>query len=215
MLDSGSSVSLVESGTLIGMKDVVSVRYARSLRLVTASGDQLPILRHIRACVKLGEFNVMHDLVVVNSLVTPVILGIDFLQQNGLVLDFTCTPVMICKGPPNALQKAAFPADPVALAQVIPIFEEVHLNQAHLCMIQSQGELENDVVDECVIPNYKGPAEFDIPKCAVPQLESIVKEFKVIFCATPGKTSDAYHYIHTPVKVSPRCVPAHYRTEVM
>ena len=37
MLDSGSSVSLVESGTLIGMKDVVSVRCARSLRLVTAS----------------------------------------------------------------------------------------------------------------------------------------------------------------------------------
>ena len=91
---SGSSVSLMESGTLIGMKDVVSVRCARSLWLVTASGDQLPILRHIRAYVKLGEFNVMHDFVVLDSLVTPVILGIDFLQQNGLVLDFTCTPVM-------------------------------------------------------------------------------------------------------------------------
>ena len=69
------------------------------------------------------------------------------------------------------MQKAAVPADPVALAQVIPIFEEVHLNQAHLCMIQFQGELDNDVVDECAIPNYKGPAEFDIPECVVPQLE--------------------------------------------
>ena len=44
---------------------------------------------------------------------------------------------------------AGIAADHVALAQVIPIFEDVHLNQAHLCMIQSQGELENDVVDEC------------------------------------------------------------------
>ena len=104
---------------------------------------------------------------------------------------------MVHKGIRNAVQKAAAPADPVALAQVIPIFEEVHLNQAHLCMIQSQGELDTDVVDKCAIPNYKGPAEFAIPECAVPQLKSIVKEFKVIFCATPGKTSDAYHYIYT------------------
>ena len=85
-------------------------------------------------------------------------------------------------------------------------------------MIQSLGELDNDEVDECAIPNYKGPAEFDIPECAVPQLESIVKEFKVTFCATLGKTSDAYHYIHAsgnPVKVPLRHVPAHYCTEVM
>jgi len=38
------------------------------------------------------------------------------------------------------------------MAEVIPIFEDV---QAHLCMIQSQSELENDVVNECTIPNYK------------------------------------------------------------
>ena len=83
-----------------------------------------------------------------------------------------------------------------------------------------QGELDTDIVDECAIPNYKGPAEFDIPECAVLQLESIVKEFKVIFRATTGKTStsDAYHYIHTsgnPVRVSPRRVPACCRIEVM
>ena len=49
ILDSGSSVSLVKSGTVTGMKDVVSVRCARSLRLVTAS-------------------DVMHDFVIVDSL---------------------------------------------------------------------------------------------------------------------------------------------------
>jgi len=105
----------------------------------------------------------MHDFVVVDSLVTPVILGIDFLQQNGLVFDFTCMPVMVHMGHVTA----GIAADHVVLVQVIPIFEDVHLNQAHFCMIQSQGELENDVVDECTIPtcNYKGPTEFDIPKC--------------------------------------------------
>jgi len=57
----------------------------------------------------------MHDFVVVDSLVTPVILGIDFLQQNVLVLDFTSTPVMVHKGLPNAVQKAAFVANHVRL----------------------------------------------------------------------------------------------------
>ena len=60
----------------------------------------------------------MYDFVVADSfkLVTPIILGVDFLQQNGLVLDFTCTAVMAHKGLPNAVQKAAVP---VALTQVI------------------------------------------------------------------------------------------------
>jgi len=48
MLDSGFSVSLVQSITLTGLSDVVSVQCVRSLRLVTASGDQVPIHRHIR-----------------------------------------------------------------------------------------------------------------------------------------------------------------------
>ena len=52
------------------------------------------------------------------------ILGIDFLQQNGLVLDFTCMPVMVRKGHVTA----GIAADHVALAQVIPIFEDVHLS---------------------------------------------------------------------------------------
>jgi len=88
---------------------MVGVQCARSLWLVTASGDQLPIHRHIRTYVKPGEFNVMHDFVVVDSLVTPMILGIDFPQQNGLVLDFICTPVRIHKGLPNAELQTMLP----------------------------------------------------------------------------------------------------------
>ena len=68
------------------------------------------------------------------------------------------------------------------------------------------------------ISNYKGPTEFDTPKCGNPQLEGIVNDFKGIFCTTPGKTNDAYHYIYAssnPIRVPPRHVPAHYRTEVM
>ena len=34
----------------------------------------------------------MHDFVVVESLVTPMILGVDFLHENALVLDFKHQP---------------------------------------------------------------------------------------------------------------------------
>jgi len=68
MLDSGSAVSLVQCDVLLKMKNVLQVSEIKPLRLVTASGDQLPILQHIKTSVQLGEFNIVHDFVVVKSL---------------------------------------------------------------------------------------------------------------------------------------------------
>ena len=89
MLDSGSSISLVQRDVLSQAQNVVGVKATRSLQLVTASGEQLPIVGHIQALVKLGELKLLHDFVVVEYLVTPVIFGADFLHENALVLDFT------------------------------------------------------------------------------------------------------------------------------
>ena len=44
--------------------------------------------RQMTSLVVLGEFKLLHEFEVVESLVTPVILSVDFLQENGLVLDF-------------------------------------------------------------------------------------------------------------------------------
>ena len=55
MLDSGSSVSLVQCDVLQGAQNVVEVTAARPIQFVTASGDQLPILQHFKALVQLGE----------------------------------------------------------------------------------------------------------------------------------------------------------------
>ena len=55
----------------------------RPIQLVTESGDQLPILQHVKALVLLGELNVLHEFVVVKTLVAPVILGIDFYREMG------------------------------------------------------------------------------------------------------------------------------------
>jgi len=79
MLDSGSSISLVQRDVLSQAQDIVQVKATRSLQLVTASGEQLPIVGHIQAPVTLGELKFLHEFVVVESLVASVILGIDFL----------------------------------------------------------------------------------------------------------------------------------------
>ena len=65
------------------------------LQLVTASGESLPVLDHITVPVQLGPQEVQHDFVVVNNLVAPIILGLDFLQRHRLTLDFGSTPVSV------------------------------------------------------------------------------------------------------------------------
>ena len=83
MLDSGSSLSLVQRNVLLQANNVMQIQAPRPLQLVTASGEQLPIVEHIRAPIKVGELELMHDFVVVDSLVAPVTLEVDFLQGNG------------------------------------------------------------------------------------------------------------------------------------
>ena len=89
MLDSGSSVSLVQQNMLSKCQNTVQNNENQPIQLVTASGEQLPIVKHIKAPIQLGEHVFLHDFVVVKKLVAPVILGVDFLHGNGMVLDFS------------------------------------------------------------------------------------------------------------------------------
>ena len=96
MPDSGSSVSLVRKQMLSGITDFECFNSgAMHLKLVTASGAELPVLGHIRSSIRIGEIELLHTFAVVESLVASVILGIDFLHENGLVLDFTQAPVQV------------------------------------------------------------------------------------------------------------------------
>ena len=57
-----------------------------------AGGEELPI---VKAAVKLCGIEEVreHSFIVVEQLISQIILGVDFLQQQGLVLDFTTSPV--------------------------------------------------------------------------------------------------------------------------
>ena len=80
MLDSGSSVSLLRQEVVLGLKGITRRRPPQNLKLVTASGESLPIVDYVEASVVLGNTELKHYFVVVKDHITPVILGVDFLQ---------------------------------------------------------------------------------------------------------------------------------------
>ena len=57
MQDSGSSVSLIQHNVRLQAKDIVRVKARKPLQLITASGEQPPILEHIKVLIKLGELD--------------------------------------------------------------------------------------------------------------------------------------------------------------
>ena len=93
MLDSGSSISLIQEAFV--PRNVHQIQPKPCLQLVTASGEILKIVDHISTLVQLNEVEFSHNLVVVKQLIAADILGIDFLQKNCLVLDFSTTPIEV------------------------------------------------------------------------------------------------------------------------
>ena len=163
--------------------------------------------------VQVGQLSVEHPLVVVDSLISPVILGMDFLQQHDLVLDFASSPISVTTRhtPPNSHGQ---------LQDIQPIVEEVQKAKAKICAVdgESSSELTEEVVDDCAIPRFStttGP-DYDMLQCSTDSLSRLLNEYQELFRTSPGCTTAAEHFIPTsgtPVKIPPHRVPANYRVE--
>ena len=220
MLDSGSSVSLVKHELLGKIQDTVQIpsELKKQLQLVTASGEPLPICGHIQAPVSLGELHLSHDVLVVKSLVAPVILGTDFLKQHRLVLDFTRMPVQIQISKEQYKGNTSLKDQKEPTCDIQPIFEATQSNQTKFYAATVTNDPTVDMVEECAIPRFDGPVNFEFPKCSQSTFDVVIAEFKDLFQMRPGMTNDAHHYISTtgpPVRVPPRCIPVHYREEIL
>ena len=216
MLDSGSSVSLIREDVLSQLSEVCSAP-PRELRLVTAAGEAITVAGYVSVPVQLGQVRVMHPFVVVKSLIAGVILGIDFLQQHGLVLDFAHSPIKVlphCPENENCHENAiCVPPDMQGIAK------EATKARDELGAIMSIGESPEDVVNDCAIPRLdKTKAiSFESPSCSSVDVTSLMNEFKELFQTTPGTTTVTQHFIPTlgpPVKIPPRRVPANYQKAV-
>ena len=217
MLDSGSSVSLLRQELVSRLKGITRQQPPQKLKLVTASGEALPIVDYVEATVVLGNAEMKHHFVVVKDLITPVIVGVDFLQDKGLILDFTTTPVTVTpagkkRSNENRKQKSCY--IPLELA---PIWEAEKQRRIKFCAALSVVDDNKEDIEGCAIPIFDDRANFEFPEFIKPCFNSTVHEFKDLFIKTPGTTNITCHKITTngpPVRVPPRRIPAHYRTEV-
>jgi len=74
-----------------------------------------------------------------------------------------------------------------------------------------------DGTTDCAIPDYGAPKGLDLPDCQTSEFSTVISEYQDLFSTTPSHTSLACHHIPTqgpPLRVPPRRVPAHYRSEV-
>ena len=168
------------------------------------------------APVRVGQQSVSHEFVAVNNIVTPAILGVDFLQRHKLVLDFATSPVSItnsARRPPSKPEENGY--EPVMF---IAVLESECQAKTKMCAAAAIDDMTaRNSIDECAIPLVGGPPCFEFTKCPKSNLTIIVEEYKHLFSIQPDTTFAALHYIPTkgpPIRVPPRRIPAHYHEEV-
>ena len=168
------------------------------------------------APVRVGQQIVSHGFVVVNNLVTPAILGVDFLQRHKLVLNFVMSPVSITpstKRPSFKPEEKGY--EPVAFRAVL---ESEHQTKTKMWAAAAIDDMmARNAIDERAIPLFGGSPGLQFPKCPKTSLTPIVEEYKDLFNTQPGTTSAALHYIQTkgpPICVPPRRIPAYYQEEI-
>jgi len=210
MLDSGSSISLLAQSSISQMTNIID-KPVPEILLKTASGVLLPTVKYITASVLIEnmESPVQHDFFVVNDLIAPAILGLDFLQNHNLVLDFSEDAVQVY---PKRTQLSS------EHQQLIQIMNTTQNSKPHVGMVAAICTDSNVVSDECAIPNFSAPNTYELPENCGGDFRQLVEEHKILFGIIPGKTKLDCHYIPTkgpPIHVPPRRIPGHYRQEVV
>ena len=207
MLDSGASISLVQKDTATRLSRSQPVSEA-SVHVVSATGETIPVLGRVTLPVQVGPIEVEHSLVVVQSLITPVIIGINFLQAYGLILDFTTTPVHVTTQPvPDSSLKGSDQR----------VLYAMRKTKARVCAIQETDGLLEEAIDECAIPTFGESSQYDMPSCTTARFSSVLDEYRELFSETLGQTTMAERFIPTtgtPITIPPRRILGNYRVEV-
>ena len=205
MLDSGSSVSLLSQETAIQLTGVKQQPLPQ-MQLQTASGKSLPIKDYVIVDVQLDMMStsICHNFLIVISLIAPVILGTDFFQQHGLILDFTKPTIYI------------YPKQDDIPVDIQNIWNTVAQQKPHIKMIAAIRESSTDVTTDYAIPDYGALQQHELPEYRSALFSKVITQYKELFCTVPGHMPAAAHHIPTkgsPICVLPRRVPAHYRNK--
>ena len=165
MLDLGSAVSLVRQD-IVKNCNIISQMPLPQIQLVIASGDKLPIKDYVKVPIEVQGEKLTHDFLVVDKLITPVILGIDFLQKHGLTLNFSHSPVVI--------STTTYTASTARIRDILkPIWiahQSVHKKYCGNIGLDSQEEN----IDDCTVPKFDRPIQIEFPQCANPTFDCVM-----------------------------------------
>jgi len=85
--------------------------------LVTTSGQPLKVVNCAQLSVRINTSVMPHHFSVVNKLIIPIILGINFLQGHNLVLDFSTNPVTLS----SSSKVIPLDTNPDIIAEIAPL----------------------------------------------------------------------------------------------
>ena len=134
------------------------------------------------------------------------LLGIDFLRQHGLILDFSNETVWVYPKQVHAPQP-----------ELQSFWEDTVKHKLHIRAVAVLDAIAVEATEECAIPDYDAVKNFELPQCTKSAFSGVINQYKHLFCNIPGKTTQAYHHVPTkgqPICVPPRRVSAHYHGEV-
>ena len=183
MLDSGSSVSLLKQEIVANTPGIVAGQQEPGLRLISAAGVDIPILDHVKAEVTVGNLVKSHNFFVVKDLITPVILGTDFLQEHRLLLDFTTTPVTVVQSETQSQhiqQQADQPQAQEARSRLSTLWKAEQVFKIKKCSVaaieveDAEDKLHTMVVEDCAIPLFGKPGKYELLQFIKPGLAAVV-----------------------------------------
>ena len=228
LLDSGSSVSLIVADLV--KKGCYEIDRNYFKQLVSATGNNLEVMGKVFLPILIGRTQTNHEFTVVSSLVTPLILGKDFLSAHKIRLDFG-KELIEC---PTLGFISPFDPKKVVVSRSNLMSNQVDFKDnwkegQDTCQVHDKflrpfpgsvslitSEPESSGCEECYIPCFN-QEKFELPDYPS-QLEQLILEYQDRFSTTPGRTNVTTHQICTegsrPVRLPPRRMPAHYKNEV-
>ena len=211
LLDSVSTVSLLRQDDLKHVTTGIEHTEPKlDFHLVTAAGENLPIVDQVSITVKLEDLERRHNFLVVKSLITPAILGADIIQKHKIVLDFSTMPVTVTQ-----MQDKAQACVPAVLShdqdseKFSALWESGVALKRKWCQVAGIDMVETNsevMIEDCAVPHYGEKVDYEFPK------DVKMRKFKNLFITKSGTTVTSHHITTTgpPARVPPRRIPHNF-----
>ena len=112
--------------------------------------------------VNLSDRQIKQLFVVVEVLIIPVILGLDFLRKHWLIQDFATCPINMLPQSPEADSYEG-------IQELQPVVDAVMHAKWKFCATTTRVELTEEAIDNCAIPTFgeSQHVSYDLPSHTV------------------------------------------------